>query len=257
MPSIEQNRSNWDNPRNWLRDGEEWSASWGSSAGMWFGSILPRLAAFLPTGHLLEIACGHGRVTEYLLGHCQRYTGVDLAPSCVAFCRQRFVERSSASFHETDGRSLEVVADSSIDFAFSWDSLVHAERDALAGYVQALARKLRPGGGCFVHHSNLGAYVNATGELSIPNPHWRATSVSAAIVQELAQEHGLQCIAQELVQWGMPQHNDCFTLLRRPEAGDAPVSPQLWYHPAFSAELNHFRQLGMLYRSPRPETGHG
>lgn len=257
MPSIEQNRANWDNPRSWQRDGEEWSTSWGSTASMWFGSILPRIAAFLPAGHLLEIACGHGRVTEYLLAHGARYSGVDLAPSCVAFCRQRFAERNQAAFHETDGASLHAITDDSVDFAFTWDSLVHAERDALAGYVEALARKLRPGASAFLHHSNLGAFVDAAGALTVANPHWRATSVSAAIVRELAEQHGLRCIAQELVQWGAPQHNDCFTLLRRPAVGHEPVPAQLWRHPDFAAELNHFRQLDQLYRGPQAGSGRG
>ena len=90
MPTIAENFANWNDPKRWSDDGNEWSHAWGSSATMWFGSILPRIAANLPAASLLEIACGHGRVTEFLLPHCQRYVGVDLAPDCVATCERRF-----------------------------------------------------------------------------------------------------------------------------------------------------------------------
>ena len=246
MPSIDHNRSNWDDPRNWLRDGEEWSESWGSTASMWFGSILPRIAPLLPAGHLLEIACGHGRVTEYLLRHATKYTGIDLAPSCVDICRRRFAASEHAAFHVTDGRSLDAVADGSVDVVFSWDSLVHAERDAVLGYVEALARKLRPGGSAFLHHSNLGAFVDAEGKPVVPNPHWRATSVSAELVRTHALQHGLHAAAQELVQWGVGYENDCFTVLRRAPADGQPA--RIVRHPDFATELQHFRQLDQLYR---------
>jgi hypothetical protein len=50
------------------------------------------------------------------------------------------------------------VGDGSIDFAFSFDSLVHVEADALASYVAGLARVLTEKGVAFLHHSNYGAY---------------------------------------------------------------------------------------------------
>ena len=45
-----------------------------------------------------------------------------------------------------------------LDLAFSFDSLVHAEHDALAGYLGGLATKLKPGGTAVLHHSNLGQF---------------------------------------------------------------------------------------------------
>ena len=50
-----------------------------------------------------------------------------------------------------------MVDDESIDFAFSADSLVHADLDVIAAYLSELARTLRPNGVGFIHHSNLGA----------------------------------------------------------------------------------------------------
>ena len=42
------------------------------------GSILPRIARFLPAGSMLEIAPGHGRWTAYLREHCDTLAIVDL-----------------------------------------------------------------------------------------------------------------------------------------------------------------------------------
>src|SRR6478752_7017059 len=111
---------------------------------MWFGFVLPRIHAFMPTGTLLEIGPGYGRWTAYLKDLCDRLIGVDLAENCVEACRQRFADVDHAEFHVNDGRSLSMVADGSIDVAFSFDSLVHADDDALNAYVVELARVLAP-----------------------------------------------------------------------------------------------------------------
>lgn len=248
MPSIDQNRSNWDNPGNWVRDGEEWSQSWSSTQSMWLTTIQSRIGALLPTDHLLEIACGHGRVTSWLLPNCRRYTGIDLAPSCVAICRERFATSAHATFHENDGRTLPKVADSSVDFAFSWDSLVHAESDAILGYLSELGRVLKPGGRAFLHHSNLGAFV-VDGKVTIPNDHWRATSVDARLVREAAARHGLHAEAQELVQWGARETNDCFSLLRRPLPREVLAETRISKHPDLSAEMFLARHLGWTWRN--------
>ena len=57
-----------------------------------------------------------------------------------------------------DGRSLDMIEDGSVDFAFSFDSLVHADAEVIAGYLRELERKLAPEGVGFVHHSNAGRY---------------------------------------------------------------------------------------------------
>ena len=49
-----------------------------------------------------------------------------------------------------------MVEDGSIDFVFSFDSLVHVEADVLDAYLDQLARKLTPDGVGFIHHSNMG-----------------------------------------------------------------------------------------------------
>ena len=247
MPSIEDNLRAWDDPDGWKQHGDEWSSSWGSTPGMWFGSILPRIAPFLPATCLVEIACGHGRVTEQLLRHCDRLIGFDLAPSCVEFCRQRFAEDGGAEFRDTDGRSLPGVADGSVDFAFSWDSLVHAGPEALQAYLGERSRVLRPGRFAFLHHSNFAALRE--GDEFPENTRWRDTETSADLVRTWARQAGLQCRSQELVQWGAPHCNDAFTVIRRPASGESSDYETLRHtYPDMSAEMSLFRGLDRLYR---------
>jgi hypothetical protein len=53
-----------------------------------------------------------------------------------------------------------MVLDGGVDFIFSFDSLVHAEDAVLKAYVAEFAKKLRPNGAAFLHHSNLGEYIS-------------------------------------------------------------------------------------------------
>jgi len=248
MPSIETNRSNWDDPAHWSQHGEEWSEAWGGTTSLWFGTLMPRIAAFLPCDHLLEIACGHGRITTRLLPHCQRYSGLDLAPNCVAHCRQRFAGEPRAEFLVGDGKSLSGIEANSIDLAFSWDSLVHAEAEAMEGYVTEFARVLRPGGVAWLHHSNLGAHRDGDGLLTVANPHWRATSVDQQSLRDWAEHAGLAVLSQEVLQWGGATDSDCITVLQRPTPGMPMLPPQIWRHPDFNTEIAHFRLLAERYR---------
>src|SRR5436190_1772119 len=171
---------------------------------MWYGALLPRIHRFLPTTTVLEIAPGYGRWTQFLKDHCERLILVDLAENSIAHCRRRFAGSSQIEYHVNDGRSLAMIADESIDFAFSFDSLVHVESDVTEAYLRQLRRKLRPDGVGFIHHSNLGRYrrlAAATRQLprrllgpllarglAIDLPAWRAESVCAASFAEQCAE---------------------------------------------------------------------
>jgi SAM-dependent methyltransferase len=216
VPSLEKNIDFWTSYR-WRLEGDEWSKHWGGPDYEWWGSIYPRVQEFLPTGNLLEIAPGYGRWTRYLVHLSEQLTGVDVASNCVEACRKRFAGHPHASFHLNDGLSLDAVADNSVDFAFSFDSLVHADREVVESYVHELARKLRPDGVAFIHHSNLGQYWDPDAGTwpPFPNANWRGTT-SAVLFERYCHDAGLTCIGQELVNWEVEHLNDCFSLLTRP-----------------------------------------
>ena len=57
----------------------------------------------------------------------------------MAACRRQFADCSHIDYFVNDGKSLAMIADKSIDFAFSFNSLVHVEVDVLEAYLHQLA----------------------------------------------------------------------------------------------------------------------
>jgi len=170
---IEENRTTWNAPSSWSARGEEWSRAWGSSEDQWWGSLLPRLHAFLPAKRILELGPGHGRWTQYLKELCDELTLVDLAENCIETCRARFASDQNISYYVNDGMTLPDIADNSIDLAFSFDSLVHAEIDALASYARELVRVLKRDGVGFIHHSNMHNFRRRTALARRLPDRWR------------------------------------------------------------------------------------
>lgn len=232
MPDVHENRLTWNAPSSWSARGDEWSGPWGGTELMWYGTLLPRLHAFLPADTVLELGPGHGRWTQYLKDVADRLVLVDVAEDCIAACRERFGPDTNISYHVNDGKSLDMIADRSIDLAFSFDSLVHAEADVLEAYLGQLATKLTANGVGFIHHSNMGAYRRAArlarmvpGRLRpaltmrrlLVNVYaWRAESTTAELFAALCKRVGLVCVAQEKIRWeygrGLTDAISLFTL---------------------------------------------
>jgi 2-polyprenyl-3-methyl-5-hydroxy-6-metoxy-1,4-benzoquinol methylase len=218
MPTVAWNERKWDERHDWAEEGDEWSHAWGGAHAQWLTSVWPRLASFLPTGALLEIAPGYGRWTQYLLPRCTSYVGVDLAPSCIDVCQRRFGNQSHATFAVNDGMTLPMIAEGSIDFVFTFDSLVHVEADVISSYVHEFGRILSPDGVAFIHHSNVGIYSRssrwrdllAKGLEPLPVPegvlglagladwhNYRGRSMTAQRFAAMVEEVGLACPGQE------------------------------------------------------------
>ena len=217
MANVDENLAIWRNDWDWSTEGDEWSSWWGDSRAMWYGALLPRIHSFVPTKVILEIAPGYGRWTQFLKDVCERLVVVDLTDGCIEHCRERFRDSTNIDYHVNDGRSLEMVPDDSVDFAFSFDSLVHAEADVIGGYLDQLGRKLTRDGVGFIHHSNIGSYGAFTAVarkapkdrlaglvrrgVAINIPAWRAESMTADRFAEQCDDAGLACIGQEKINW--------------------------------------------------------
>jgi SAM-dependent methyltransferase len=232
MPDIAWNKAKWSDSAMWTDGGEIWSAHWGSSEIQWWTMIWPRIAEVLPASSVVEIAPGHGRWTHFLLDQCESYIGFDVAARCTEHCRIRFAnacELRSVRFETNDGASLPGVADASVDFVFSFDSLVHVEQPTIEAYLSAIARVLRPGGGAFLHHSNYAAVP----EQPTGWDHERGRSQSAASVRAAAESVGLHVLVQEPVSWGGNILLDCFSSVVKPDGTSLPATviienPTFW-----------------------------
>jgi SAM-dependent methyltransferase len=214
VPSLDQNLAVWGQGYDWSQRGDEWSDQWGGVSYQWWTTLFPRIQGFVPAGRILEIAPGYGRWTHFLKDLCDELIIVDIAEAAIAHCRERFLGETQISAFVNDGTSLRMARDESIDLVFSFDSLVHAEADIMGGYLTELSRILARDGIAFLHHSNLGAYERGTYDPN--NVHWRAPSVSAAMIEQVAESVGLSAISQETVAWGNETMlNDCFSVIAR------------------------------------------
>jgi len=224
MATLDENLKCWNKDYDWPSGGDEWSAQFGGTEALWFFVLYPRIHRFLPAAAILEIAPGYGRWTQFLKAQCQSMIAVDISEKCIEHCKARFARDEHIQFQVNDGTSLDAVPDDSIDFVFSFDSLVHAESEVIEAYLAQLVRKLKPDGVGFLHHSNVGAYP---GRLALVNfysrlPYafrqrvlteakvyellslsyaWRAASMTAALFRQYCQRAGLKCVSQELFNW--------------------------------------------------------
>jgi len=261
MPSVETNKLVWGTDYEWPQRGDEWSAPWGSAAGQWHSVILPRIATFLPAHTVLEIAPGYGRWTQFLQSEAEHLILVDLNEECIEACKGRFAEATNISYQVNDGKSLAMLVDESVDFAFSFDSLVHADLDVLRAYLTELSRKLTPDGVAFLHHSNIGVYA---GRWAIQNrvpqhlrgilgplrfaghSHDRDFTVTAGAVEQACLERGLVCIAQETLNWCHSLRIDAFSTLTRASSKWARPN-KVWANGRFMRQAADARQITHLY----------
>ena len=234
MPSLKANYHHWTKEKIWTEHGANWSTDWGGPKKQWENFLLPKIKRYLPAGHLLEIGYGYGRWVPFLLESCRQYTGVDIVPNCRQFTAKKFEGHSSASFLQTDGMTLKGIADASVDFVFSFDSLVHADKAVLESYVDEIGRVLKPGGAAFIHHSNLKPYslfFRVVESKKLPlwiktrleskykrqiYSHWRDHTVDARLVRRRVLKNRMKCEAQILYKWGGFLEIDCITTFSKP-----------------------------------------
>lgn len=244
MQDVDWNRTTW-NQYKWRRQGEEWSDEWGGPSAQWAGMILPRIFPLLPASRMVEIACGYGRWTRYLLDHCDHLVALDLSAKCVEACQGRFASEADEGRCEvrlTDGRSLAGVENEAIDLVFSFDSLVHVEQDVIDDYLSEIARVLKPGGSAFLHHSN-----RADDRANIERGGNRTKSVGAKTVRSAAEARGLQVRIQERVTWQSSTLRDCFTLLTKASGAGEPIiidNLEFWRDASrLRTSIGHYHQV--------------
>jgi SAM-dependent methyltransferase len=262
MPQLADNKTRWDGEYHWRDQGDEWSALWGDPAMQWYGTILPRIKAHVPAQRIVEIACGYGRWTQYLKDLCQDLIAIDLSEECIAASQQRFADCSNIEYHVNDGKSLAMIPDASVDFVFSFDSLVHADESVIQAYLGEFQRILTKDGVAFIHHSNFGEYAPAyrqirdvpnleemliASDILEPSTHWRDVSVDAKKVADLATEQGLCCISQEIVPWSTKKlFLDCMSTIVRSDSSLARTN-RILRNTNFMAEAHNLLQLSQLY----------
>ena len=147
--NIEEQKSVWNNPNNWINEGHEWSEYFGTTDNLW-NIIYPKFEKYLKD-EVLEIAPGFGRITKYLLEKTNNLSIIDLNEICIEKCKEKFGDKIK-SYIVNDGKTLNF-ENESFDFIFSFDSFVHMTEDVIECYMKEINRTLKPNGCAFIHHS--------------------------------------------------------------------------------------------------------
>lgn len=209
--SAEFNSQHFDRPEAWPDDGANWSVAWGSPKRQWERTIFPRIR-MLARGTIVDLGCGHGRWTPFIRQLADEYIGVDASQGCIDFCQARYGGR----FLKCDGKTLPIESDS-VDFVYSFDSLVHADLESTLSYIRECYRVLRKGGSFFLHLSTF-ATSGATS-----NDGWRSEDGDwEKYVLEVLDLCPSPLIKVDGIAWMQRSFiNDCFVTFVKGKAGRA------------------------------------
>lgn len=124
----------------------EWDASRASFHGSERRYLDVMLQGLAAPARILDMGCGTGRpMSEYVLSHGHRVTGVDQSQELLSLARTRFPDGEWIRSRIEDFR-VDVDRSGSFDGVMAWDSLFHIERERHGSILAKLHRALVPGG---------------------------------------------------------------------------------------------------------------
>ena len=180
----------WDNEKNWTEGGHEWSSQFGTTENLWNKHLFDDLKEFR-NKKILEIAPGHGRITQFLSILAQELIVADLNPNCITKTKEKLGDHVSKYF-VCDGKSLPFINDESQDLVFSYDSFVHMHKNVIDDYLSEINRVLVDSGKGIIHHSNL----LGGKDLSFENCGGRS-NMSRDSFKELVEKYGMVILDQK------------------------------------------------------------
>jgi ubiquinone/menaquinone biosynthesis C-methylase UbiE len=208
--NIEEQRQ-WNDESMWSEGGHEWSKSFGTTENLWNKHIFDDIKKFRGK-KILEIAPGHGRITQFLSVLASELLVVDLNENCIKKTKEKLGHHVLGYF-VNNGNDLPKIRDNSQDLVFSFDSFVHIHKNVIDDYLNEIYRVLKPGGFGYIHHSWLYGGEN----LSFLNCAGRAT-MNPETFKELVKKHNMKVIEQKEIKFeslGEWDGTDCITIFEK------------------------------------------
>lgn len=164
-------------------------------------------------GVTVDLACGHGRNTEYLLTLSDEIILVDICKENLDFCKDRFKAVKEKKIHYLKSKGGDIpVAEESVDLVYCFDAMVHFEPETVYLYLRAIEKALKSGGHAFLHHSN---YVGRCNDDWRYNPHAR-NFMHWNLFENWSRRAGLNIVSSQVIDWVEVSTLDRLTLLRKP-----------------------------------------
>lgn len=208
--NIEEQRR-WNDIDMWSDGGHEWSKSFGTTENLWNKYIFDDIKEFRGK-KILEIAPGHGRITQFLSILASELLVVDLNENCIKKTKEK-LEHHVLGYFVNNGNDLPKIRDNSQDLVFSFDSFVHIHRNVIDDYLSEINRVLKVGGKGYIHHS----WLYGGEDLSFLNYAGRA-SMTPEIFKELVEKHNMKIVEQKPIKFealGEWDGTDCITIFEK------------------------------------------
>lgn len=183
---------------------------------------LPKSANFDVT---LEIAGGHGRNTNFLKEFAKKVITIDINIQNVRFMQERFVNDENVVVYLTNGVKLPPEVHHGVTFLYSWDAMVHFDKEIIYSYLEDAGRVMVQGAYGFLHHSIVPECPKTmqNGFCSQPNrigsdpnnPHQR-NSLSPQEFVAMATRAGFDVISQTPIVWDENLgQTDCISIIQK------------------------------------------
>ncbi len=160
-------------------------------------------------GTVIDLACGHGKQSQFIVDRCTRLYLVDINSENLDFCRSRYAAHGNVEYVLTSGYDIPSIATGTVDAIFCYDAMVHFAPEVVAAYLRETRRLLRAGGCGLFHHSNL---ADPPSTEYGRNPHAR-NRMSIGLFCRMAEDAGLSVIESRSCDWGGVQRLDGLTLV--------------------------------------------
>jgi len=182
----------WNDLTLWSDGGHEWSKSFGTTEKLWNEHIFDDIKEFR-NKKILEIAPGHGRITQFLSILASELIVVDLNETCIQKTKEKLGHHVLAYF-VNNGNNLPNIRDNSQDLVFSFDSFVHMHKNVIDDYIGEIYRVLKPGGCSYIHHS----WIYSNQDLSFNNIAGRS-DMNPELFKSLVEKHNMKVIEQKTI----------------------------------------------------------
>jgi ubiquinone/menaquinone biosynthesis C-methylase UbiE len=161
---------------------------------------------------LLEIACGTGRHSAQVCHKTASLYLLDSSAAALALARKRFAAHPNVQFIQSaSGIPENIVAAGSVTAVFSYDAMVHFEKETVYQYLRDSFTVLQTGGYALFHHSN---YSKNKGGQFTDNPGWR-NYMTQELFLEYAHQCGFEVVQSQVFSFSCPD-SDGLTLLWKP-----------------------------------------
>jgi SAM-dependent methyltransferase len=204
----------------WEKDGVDFDYYKKAETAEWLNGFWNETSDFyqlfqqLDTEAVLEIACGTGRHSAQVVGKIKKLYLLDSSAEAMRLAKERFAAYSHVVYiHSPDGLGIpaDTIPPASLTAVFSYDAMVHFEKEAVESYIRDSYRVLKTGGYALFHHSN---YSKNPGGRFSGNPGWR-NYMTQELFLSMAKAYGFEVAHSQVITYACPD-SDCLTLLRKP-----------------------------------------